>query len=89
MTTTRTAEQRYLDWLAVYTKIKADLTPEPFDQLYKLSEQEPDQQNVISIQLGMQAARITFANDRAAAVTAAMITQSGVSRPIIEIADEA
>jgi hypothetical protein len=40
------------------------------------------------IQLGVQVSKIVAANDRAAAIAAAMLVQSGVSRPVIDVEDE-
>lgn len=79
----RTTVQKVADWFEVYQAIKAELTPQALRELTALASAD----SVASINVGLGASRITFANDRMAAQVAAMLTQSGVSRPISEVDD--
>lgn len=74
MAGSRTAEEKVRDWLVVYQAIRDELTPDAFRPLINLANAD----NVQSINIGMVAARTVFANDRAAATVAALLTQSGI-----------
>jgi len=70
----RTVVEKVADWRTAYLAIKAELTPEAFRVLTDMASAS----DVQSINVGMVAARTVFANDRAAATVAALLTQSGI-----------
>lgn len=76
----RTTDQKVRDWFEVYQSIRDELTPAATRELLKLIHAgTPADQ----LGAGLNLARAVMANDRAAALAAAMLTQGGVSRPII------
>lgn len=77
MTQPRTVSSKVGDWLQAYTAVSEQLTPQGIRELVKLTNSD----NQTGILLGIQAAKIAFANDRAAAYTAALLTANGV-KPI-------
>lgn len=81
MMSNRTVEEKTTDWLAAFRAVQAELTPEALRVLTTLS----DPANIESINLGLAAARIVFANDRAAAMVAALITQAGIKPVSLEV----
>lgn len=93
MSSGRTVQQKVGDWAGAYRDIRDAVTPEPLRQLItdmtsmKLGD-DPTIELVSAystlVQGSIHLVRIVAANDRAAAIAAAMLTQSGVSRPIIE-----
>lgn len=85
MAATRSVESKVGDWLTAYTAIRDELTPEAFRVLAALAQ---GTQDVQSINIGIMAARVVFANDRAAATVAALLTQSGIKPTGIEYGDE-
>lgn len=74
-----TVEEKVADWLKAFNAIRYELTSDATRAMMDLTAAD----SVTAINLGIQMARITYANDRAASITAAMLTQSGVSRPVI------
>lgn len=98
MSTTRTVQEKTGDWYGAFVDIRAAITPDAFRGLidflgsYKVDENGKDAEgkpvDVVAyaslVQASIHLARIVSANDRAAAIAAAMLTQSGISRPIIE-----
>ena len=93
MTASRTADEKLADWSRVYLAVRDSLTPESFRTLMSLAkptehEGEPSLANVEAINLGLATARITFANDRAAATVAALLTQSGIKPTAIDYGDD-
>lgn len=91
MATNRTVEEKVGDWLTAYRAVKAELTPEPFRLLTSLAKAEQDETgtfNVASINIGMTAARVVFANDRAAATVAALLTQTGIKPTGFDYGDD-
>jgi uncharacterized glyoxalase superfamily metalloenzyme YdcJ len=91
MATSRTVEDKVSDWLTAYRGIQAELTPEPFRALTSLAAAERDEDGVFNMQtinVGMTAARVVFANDRAAATVAALLTQSGIKPTGFDFGDD-
>ena len=82
MTTKRDAVEIVSDWLTVFRAVKAEITPQVLVDLSNLRNSTNDESHEVAIATGLAATRIVFANDRTAAVVAAMLTQSGVSRPV-------
>jgi hypothetical protein len=85
MSTSRSVEQKIGDWKRAYDAIREELTPEAFRALTSLAGSNNDVQ---SINVGVQVARVVFANDRAAATVAALITQTGIKPVGIDYGDE-
>jgi hypothetical protein len=85
MTTNRTTEDKVADWLTAYRAIQYELTPQGFRALTAMAAPvEGAAFDPALVHLGIDVSRIVFANDRTASITAAMLTQSGISRPIVE-----
>lgn len=84
MTASRTVPEKVGDWLDAYRAIREELTPEAFRVLTNLSTAN----DVQSINVGMTAARVVFANDRAAATVAALLTQSGIKPTSLDYGDD-
>lgn len=91
MTANRTVVEKVGDWKQAYDAIREELTPPQMRlMLGHLTAPTPmDGDDVAAVQAYVQVvrasldlSRVITANDRAAAVTAAMLTQAGVSRPI-------
>jgi hypothetical protein len=80
----RTVLQKIGDWKEAYDMIRPEITPDAFRVLTSLSSAADPQ----SINVGMTAARVVFANDRAAATIAALITQTGIKPTSIDYADD-
>lgn len=80
----RTVDEKVGDWKRAYDAVRDELTPEAFRALTSLASAD----NAASIQVGMTAARVVFANDRAAATVAAMLTQSGIKPVGFDYGDE-
>lgn len=74
MTQGRTVADKVADWLLAYNAIRTEITPEAFRPLASLANAD----DVNSINIGLAAARVIFANDRAAATVAALITSTGI-----------
>ena len=88
----RTVIEKVGDWKAAYDMIRDEITPAGLRQMMAVVATPPAdgsdvQQYIGMVQASLSMARIVTANDRMAAVTAAMLTQSGVSRPIIADAE--
>lgn len=89
MAQTRTVEQKVGDALEVFNALRAELTPEPMRALVTKMTSIPMGENTdvaayaSLVQASLHIARVVAANDRFAMIAAAMLTQSGVSRPII------
>lgn len=81
---TRTVIQKVGDWKQAYDMIRDDITPEAFRSLTSIATAADPQ----SINIGMTAARVVFANDRAAATIAALITQTGIKPTGIDYGDD-
>lgn len=89
MATHRTNEQKVADVAVVYNALREELTPNVLRLMMQaMTPQDVTdaQQNLVFLQGSFQLARLISANDRAAMLAAAMLTQSGVARPVI--ADE-
>lgn len=83
MTAKRDAVEIVSDWVTVFRALREEITPAVLRDLAALRNSANDDEHQPAIAVGMAATRIVFANDRAAAIAAAMMTQGGVSRPII------
>lgn len=94
MATTRSVNEKVSDTLRAFETLRHELTPDAMRALIKrMSEQQPDDTLDVAgyaslVNASMQLARVVAANDRAAMMAAAMITQSGVSRPILNSEEE-
>jgi uncharacterized glyoxalase superfamily metalloenzyme YdcJ len=87
----RTVEEKVGDWLTAYRAVQAELTPEAFRVLTSLAKDKQDEDetfNLTAINIGMTAARVVFANDRAAATVAALITQTGIKPTGFDYGDD-
>jgi hypothetical protein len=82
--TTRTVDDKIADWWKVYEVIRDTMTPEEFRVLV----QGANTSDPLAVQVGMSAARITYANDRAAATVAALLTQSGIKPTALNYGDD-
>jgi len=78
-----TVDEKIGDWLKAYNAIRYEVTDEALRMMVDLTRGNPDEVGMTQINIGIQMARIVYANDRAAAIAAAMLTQSGVSRPVV------
>lgn len=91
MTQNRTVQQKAGDTLRAYELLRGELTPQSMRALVdKMTSQQPDEHTDIAayaslVNAAMVLAREVGKNDRAAMLAAAMITQSGVARPIIDL----
>lgn len=84
----RTVEQKVGDASVAFTALRDEITPPPFRNLinemtsYPVTEGTDMVAYASLVQASMGIARIIAANDRAALIAAAMLTQSGgVTRP--------
>lgn len=95
MTQTRTIEQKVGDATAVFNALRAELTPEPIRALVTQMTTIPVTETTdiaayaAMVQASLHLARVVSANDRTAMIAAAMLTQSGVSRPTFNPDEEA
>ena len=85
----RTVEQKVGDTVAAYNALRDEVTPTPMRSLInKMAEVPMGPDSDVAayaslVQASLALARVVAANDRAAMIAAAMITQSGVSRPLV------
>ena len=84
----RTTTEKVADTVVAFTVLRDEVTPQPMRDLINGMTNIPmegaDAAAYASlVQSSIHLARIVCANDRAAIIAAAMLTQSGVSRPII------
>jgi hypothetical protein len=68
------------DWYQAFEAIRMELTPQSMRSIVDVLKGAGDPGSLASME---RAARMIAANDRAAAIAAAIITQSGVSRPVL------
>jgi len=82
----KTVQQKTGDWYAAYLAIREELTPQPVRDALATMKTEPTLEGLGSVE---RLARLVAANDRAAALAAAIITAAGV-RPgaTVQIEDE-
>ena len=92
MSRERTVPEKVGDWKMAFDAIREQMTPPPIlemrDQLLKVPTDTLEvgaYAQLVSASLGI--AKLVSANDRAAGVIAAMLTQSGVSRPQLDVID--
>lgn len=89
MVQTRTVQQKVGDALGAYEHLRAELTaPEMRALIDKMTTMQPGDKDDMAayaalVQASLQLARVVAANDRAAMLGAVMLTQSGVTRPVI------
>lgn len=86
MSTPRTtAEEKVTSWAAVFEALRAEITPPVMRQvLDKMTAKDPT-----NIPAYVALARLVTANDRAAALCAAMLVAAGVKPVIVEgLADD-
>jgi len=92
----RTVQQKIGDTHTAFEALREVLTPDPMRALIgRMSEigSNPDEKVDIAayaslVNGSLALARIVAANDRAAMLAAAMITQTGVSRPVFNTESE-
>ena len=90
----RTIPQKTNDWTQVFNVIRSELTPEPMRKLMgimNIGEATTPEEAVKVLQTSMALARYIGANDRAAAIAAAMLTSGGGARvalPVEDLGDE-
>ena len=77
--------QRIVDAAQAFDALRQEITPQALRELTALANASG---NANEINLGVAVAKIVYANDRAALIAAAMITSSGVSRPMVDIGSE-
>lgn len=99
MSRDRTVTEKTEDAVTAFNILSSEITPPQFrdivNALQAIPPATPEEGvegfnryvNAVNASLGI--ARVVMANDRAAMIAAAMLTQSGVSRPIIAIDEEA
>lgn len=97
MSRDRSVQDKVADWMTAFEAIKAELTPAPLRVMMRqLTEAVPPEGTddldqvkayVERVNVATALSRLIFTNDRAASVTAAMLTQSGVSRPQLDVID--
>lgn len=88
MSRNRTVIEKVGDWHTAYQAISAEVTPPELRQmLAKFTEvmgaASTPQEAIELLQQSMALARLVSANDRAASITAAVLTSSGGARPVI------
>jgi hypothetical protein len=85
MTARRDSTAITSDWYDVFRAVAAELEDPELLKLASLKNETVNAADtpVYAINIGMQASRQIAATRRTAAVVAAMLTQGGVSRPII------
>ena len=89
MTRERTVTQKVGDWNTAFEATREAITPAGLRNLidrlasFPVNDATDAAAYASLVQSSMSVARIVAANDRAAAISAAMLTQSGVSRPVI------
>lgn len=98
MTATRTPQEKVGDWNAAFEPIRDSITTHEMRAMQSaMTEvQVPKttddigafQAWVALVQETVKLSRLIAANDRAAAIAAAMLVQSGVSRPVISTDEE-
>lgn len=72
----KTVSQKTGDWYAAYQAIREELTPQPMRDVLATMSTEP---SIEGLGAAERLARMISANDRAAALAAAIITANGVS----------
>ncbi len=80
--TPRTLEQRIADWATAYDAVRQEITPDP---MRKFLGAFADASDVASLRSYQDLARLVAANDRAAAMIAAMLTSGGIKPAPVEM----
>jgi hypothetical protein len=93
----RTVNDRIADALTAYNVFREELTPENMRSVLEdmtgaqkqaAAEKGDVQAYAALVQASLSLQRLVFANDRTAMLAAVMATQSGVSRPTLEIVED-
>ena len=96
----RTPTQKALDWSEAFNLISNSLVVPQFDQVVKnlglVTPPDPESETFLAdfneyltaINASLSIVRVVRADTRTAAIVAAMLTQSGVSRPTIDVTEE-
>jgi hypothetical protein len=93
----RTVNDRIADALIAYNVFREELTPENMRSVLEdmtgaqkqaAAEKGDVQAYAALVQASLSLQRLVFANDRTAMLAAVMATQSGVSRPTLEIVED-
>lgn len=91
----RTVEAKVGDAIAAFNGLRDEVTPPPLRALIQKMTEVPMTEGTdvaayaSLVQSSIHLARIIAANDRATMIAAVMLTQSGVSRPIIDTGEDA
>ena len=89
MSTQRTVEDKLKDWATAYVSIRDSLTPAEFRPMLALMQTPlTEDGGVQSINIGIGVARLVFANDRAAATVASLLTANGVKPVDFDFGDD-
>lgn len=88
----RTTGEKIADTVTAFNVLRDEVTPQPMRDLINgmtsIPTEGADAAAYASlVQSSIHLARIVSANDRAAMMAAAIITQSGVSRPTLDVID--
>jgi hypothetical protein len=98
MSNVRTPQQKADDARAVFLLLRDEVTPpimrELLDSMTNAASQSAAQVGDVQayaalVQASLQLQRVIAANDRTVMVAAAVLTASGVSRPMLDTGDEA
>jgi len=91
----RTIEQKVGDWLRAFNAISAELTPPGMREVLRtlktrdpLEGESPEEYMKDQFAVAQSIGRIVSANDRTAAIAAAMLTQSGIGRPPVDYPED-
>lgn len=84
MSTARTVIQRVSDWQIAFNIIRSELTPEIHRTVLDTMEKI---EGVHQLRSYIDLSRAVMGNDKGAGIIAAMLTQSGISRPTFEVGD--
>jgi hypothetical protein len=86
MARNRTVPEKVSDWLMAYNAIRAEITPPQLSKMFAVltaGEATTPGEALTILQQSMSLARLIEANDRMAAMAAAVITSSGGARPVV------
>jgi hypothetical protein len=94
----RTLPEKVGDWGAAFNAMRDEITPPVFREIMTKLTSLPAppegagladfNEYITAVNASLGIARIVAANDRAAAMAAAIITQSGVVRPTVDISED-
>lgn len=83
----RTINDKVSDWFTVFKAVEAELTPQALREMTSLVQARTADGalDIAAVQLGMRITGVVTANDRAAAVVAAILTAQGVKPLPLEV----